>query len=65
MTPDQKRWLDKNRSYRAVAQAGGNAYYTRTGMLHPNGEFELKKKDVRLGVQVGSFEVGVLMVREN
>lgn len=65
MTREQKAWLDKNRSYRAITQVSGSSYYARPGMLHPDGVFEPKQKNVRLGVQVGSFEVGVLMVREN
>jgi len=65
LTPQQKKWLDDNRAqgYRPLGVAPGGAQWVRTGMLHPDGTFELRQGRARPAVQAGSFEVGVLQHR--
>ena len=62
MTEAQAEWLRSHPHYRAVGRAGGMSYYKGRGCLHTDGKFEYKSQ-VKTWEE-GSFEVGVLDVRE-
>jgi|WetSurMetagenome_2_1015567.scaffolds.fasta_scaffold00813_17 hypothetical protein len=65
MTGPQKKWLDANRPYRPLGQPpGAGAAYVKVGILHEDGAFELKQRGGRPNVRPGSFEVGILELRD-
>lgn len=64
MTPQQAEWLSKNRRYRAAHTVGGNTRFTQRRMLHPDGSADVLVRGQTPRVMVGSFEVGVLEVRD-
>ena len=60
MTNEQALWLRYNPSYRALSRAPSGFKWSKVGMLHPEGIFELTPPRARPVVKPGSFEVGVL-----
>ncbi len=60
MTGDQANWLRRNHTYRAISQTPGGMRWTKRGMLHEDGKFDLTPPRGRPVVRMGSFEVGVL-----
>jgi hypothetical protein len=60
MTGEQATWLRKNAPYRALSNAPSGMRWTKKGMLHADGKFDLQPPRGRAPVRAGSFEVGVL-----
>jgi hypothetical protein len=60
MTGAQKNWLDSNKPYRAVFKAAGFSKWTKRGILHADGKFELIERGKTPRITQGCFEVGVL-----
>lgn len=64
MTAEQKHWLDKNTEYRPVGRPGGASYWTRRGVLSPEGVLTPTNRVIALSmVGEGSIMVGVLVNR--
>lgn len=64
MSPEQSEWLQKNRRFRATHQVGGNTRFAQRRMLHPDGTVDVINRGQNPRVMVGSFEVGVLEIRD-
>lgn len=64
MSPAQAEWLSKNRRFRATHTVGGNTRFAQRRMLHPDGTVDVIGRGSTPRVMLGSFEVGVLELRD-